>query len=596
MRKLLGFLLITVFASTASARVKYQDFASQGAVSVPALSAGPTSVLKVCPGATLAFYTAGTSTLRTVYTNADGTGATTTISADGSGRFRAYLDDGIYDIVQTGGGCSNRTYSDVMVYGETLFVNIKGRGALCNGTTDDTLAIQSAYDLSASGQPITVAWPAATCKFTNTINISTRSTRTYGVGSYASNALFVPTSGGLPAFKAASGTSSPISNIEFRGLRLYSTDTTLQKIGFEIVDGSFIIFDDIAIGPEEMWKGAGTSIGIKLRGRELINIRNCSIWANDGVALSIQPNPNDVRDGDYLIVQNTVLSGDKTANTTQPVIAALSNTQITRSAFRDINMSYGGWGFYWVDNASATSSDGLEFSHFFWEQSKNASGVGELIRIDKTGSSKLYNFTCKHCGVGGVQLPNGIYLRSVDQAQIDQLFVSSSSTGVPLNVSTTNGLTLRNQFLQTNSSNIMTNMRRVGCKGRAEVSATAACSEEVWESTANTNLKESFVIWDTPFYTETGTLAPGASTPINMVGGTLKVGRIAVEAKGPTILASGTVSLASTRAALLDAGINFDDADTPNNLCVIWSSASVANLKNNTAESLDYAFVIWYRK
>lgn len=98
------------------------------------------------PSATVTVYLAGTLTLATLYSDTNRTAKANPFTAASDGTWSFYIDGGRYDIKFSGGGIAAPfTIGDVWVSDE--FLNIIQFGAVGDGVTDDTSAIQTALDL-----------------------------------------------------------------------------------------------------------------------------------------------------------------------------------------------------------------------------------------------------------------------------------------------------------------------------------------------------------------------------------------------------------------------------------------------------------------
>lgn len=452
------------------------------------------------------------------------------------------------------------------------------------GQTDVTAAIQARID-SVGNAAYNFMLPSGILKTSSRLLCKYDGQVLIGTGDYGTYINYVPTAhdGQAVLFAKDDGASS-IWHCGIKNIRIRSTDSTYRKIAVEVRDARTFNMSDCSIGSPFL--GGGASIGIRLAGREYITIKNTYVFTQDGIPFDIQTNPAAAIDQDYLRVENCVFSGDDTASSTQPCIRVASGVQMTRSAFRGINMSLGGAGFSWVDSTSTVSSDQLLLEQMGYEQSRSADGVGYAIKIDKTGGAVLNHLRIAGNLAGGDPFViNGLYLRNVSIASaIDVQFSTGGDTG--LNISTVNRLVMQNCFEQSGATRTMTNMQPVVRFGRNIVSGVQSWALEVWETTANTNEGDSISFNEVYVRHRKVTLAAGASVVITTGG--LVSGFFRVSAVGATISASGTAAVDNARATLLSggAGSNFAASSTAGRLCIIYASSTAMTLHNQTAESL----------
>lgn len=155
-------------------------------------------------------------------------------------------------------------------------VSVKDFGAVGNGTTDDTIAIQAAIDASDS-----VFFPEGTYKITSEITLNSNNVL-FGAGQGATTLLF---------YKASNPASS-----EFMLAARYKSNITIQDMTVKsnaYADGLFDVGTYYA-GPPKRYVGgdAGKINGILISSCSNVTVQNCEItgFNYDGIRVSVEGN------------------------------------------------------------------------------------------------------------------------------------------------------------------------------------------------------------------------------------------------------------------------------------------------------------------
>lgn len=588
MKRALLLLTLLLASSPLYALGRVDGYAERGNLSaVTNTNGNRTPVMRACPGATIDVFLFGTATRATLYSNASLTAKSNPMTADSAAYWYFYAADGEYTLTFTCSGSSWSEYRKIGGGGSSFEVHVTDYGARCDGTTDDLAAINAA--LAVSG-PHTVRIPSATCKFTDTLIINQSYVRLVGYGAYVSNLNFVPASGGKPAILISAG-ASIISYNAVKDLRILSTDTTLAKTAIKATDTSYLVIDTVVIGPSNGFMGGGASVGIHLQGREVTRIIHSLIYVLDGIPLLIDNNPNSNLDSDLLHVEDFVFVGDQTLGTSQPVIKIAASVHLTSNVIENGSLIFGGDGIQWIDSGAVQNSAILQIRNVRREQERTAGTW--LVYIDHSNTLRQLDIQGMS---GGANSTNGIFLRDVTNVTIKQfLFLNTAGVGLNVDGASVNHVILDNNYFIGGSTLTMTSMRRLIGFGKDVTSNVPSMTFAVWESTLNASTDFGILISDAIVISKQGTLAAGASVSLPMQGGAVRAGLIQVTGRGTTILAAGTVNISSLGHDLVSGDSDFAVGNTAGKLCVQVAGSSAASLINNTAESIDYIYLMWYR-
>ena len=313
-------------------------------------------------------------------------------------------------------------------------INIKaaGYGAVGDGVTDDTAAVQAAYTAAVSGQ--VVYWPGqATYKIVGTLALRTAYVTTVFGGSgqdaqidSGSTSLkgccinHAPTAAGV-LFDVA--TSSPSTTVlkapRFLGECLvYSTEETFSKVAFKLQNVSRPYFArTVQIGGTSghTYRGStggdGGSVGIYFLGREQLHLDGMHI--NAQVCLRIGKNPDGSNfDLDSCSLDGVALaSGTDTPPGTLPWTNILidNNVRISIACFggpQISNFSGGNYSLYWAPTTMSTQASHLTLRNWLTEQLQDVTKYSVNINIDVGAANGMDCLTCENCvftnGVNGV--------------------------------------------------------------------------------------------------------------------------------------------------------------------------------------------------
>jgi hypothetical protein len=326
-------------------------------------------------------------------------------------------------------------------------VNVKDFGAVGDGTTDDTTAIQAA--ITAGGQHSKIWLPSGTYKVTSTLTITNDRVHFFGSGMWATQILFAPT---------ANDTCIEISdgaNIIYQGsisdLTFYSNDSTYTKVALEISDASGYRAENIAIGggvvvgSSTFWSGnSATSIGLRTKGREFCQIKNLYNYADKPVVIA--GNPNSILDIDHFHFQNLYLAAN--AN---PCVTIDDGVNLSNVEFDGANpWVLGTYGLYWSDTTTSAISNNLRIRGVRTEQGEDATAHSIYIS---------HNFALQGLDVESCYLDTarkGVYLRKVSYADLTTVIYGGTLEAFNATALAGFNLSFRNCFWQQSSTATLT--------------------------------------------------------------------------------------------------------------------------------------------
>lgn len=322
-------------------------------------------------------------------------------------------------------------------------ITVKQFGAKGDGTTDDTAAIQNTINAFPSGN-CRIRFPKGVYKVTSAITVANGRTHLEGDGIFATQILFVPTANGV-CFQFTAG-ASVLYQTSLRDMTFYSNDSTYSKVAIDLVDTSQFVLDNvsisgsIAVNGSVFWSGS-SSIGLRVRGRELGNIKNFTAFCD--LPIVIGPNPNFAAISiDHFHFQDLYIGANG-----NPKVTIQTGVNLTNVLF-DGRQAWvlGTDGLSWVDTSTTSTSAGLTIKNVRCEQ--ETSSTAHAINIQHNfGLQRLVLDNC-YWGLN----TQGILLRKVSQVDIRDHFHVGGTT-MALDVDSTVGqIILANVFTQTGST------------------------------------------------------------------------------------------------------------------------------------------------
>lgn len=431
-------------------------------------------------GGKLYSYAAGTTTPLVTYTDQAGTSANTNpVILDSRGEASVWLGTGPYKLrlttatdvdiwtvddiysegalsmsellssagsslvgfIQSGTGATYRTVQSKL----RDAVSVKDFGAVGDGVTDDTAAIQAAINSKAGF--LAVYFPAGTYKVTSQITIANDRTTLYGDGA-ASRILFLPTANAV-CFLFENGSNSSVQNV-VRDLAFYSTDTTYTKTAIKLIDVSQCLVDNVrTIFPH--WHG-NTSIFLHVLGRDTTAVRCLNVFADSPIRISPIPAPH-VAAGigiDHFHFSDCYIGNTTSAN---PLITVDDGVILSNVTFDGYQAWVGGSnGFYWNDTTSSAISFGLTISNARWEQPVSLGGWA--VYINRTAAN-VQQTTFRNIYAGQ---QNGVWLRRNLYFVLENFVYAGANTAS--NIDNTNSFGQINLVASNNLATITLNALR----------------------------------------------------------------------------------------------------------------------------------------
>ena len=474
-------------------------------------------------------------------------------------------------------------------------------GAVGDGSTDDTQAIQDAVD---AGPNIKVYFPKGIYKITSTITISEMSVYLYGDGGLASELRFVPTGADVMFHVQA-----PASAVYYRGgmkdLFFSSNDFSYVKTGILLEDISEyrlhgLTCHDSVFGTGWSDTSTKSSIFLHTTGRDTLSVRDCQFTAD--LPLLIDQNPNTLRtqvlDADHFNFHNMYLLC--TVNTAMPCVRVTNGVNFSDLSFTGYQpwVRPGGNGFELIDTTNnSIASLNLIFDGVGFEQAQGTPGTDFSFRIDKTGTNNINGINFRNFGCA-VEI-NGFYLRGCDRINFDQGYVVGTYSGqVVLNANgTCDDLDSRNVDWQGNDSDaVATTTGLVQTSGDKKLAVASPLPENFHMVAAQTDDEDQQGVreFDGQNITRKITLADDGTYNVGSVG-TAELAMVQIVAKGSTVRESAvfssdsyaTTKLAGTSGTAITAASGFLSFYRGSD-----GGGSIDILKNETGESLTVLIIV----
>lgn len=379
---------------------------------------------------------------------------------------------------------ANANISELYGRGTGIYVKDAPYSALCNGSADDTSAIQAAINAvgSSGGQ---ILLPSATCKITNLI-IPKNGTRIRGAGIYATTIVCSPSGDqGAPGnnvidpgtcfeFGKSGGGNGVDTVVEefssaIEDLYITTSDTTRSKAAIRSVETAQFYIHNVLI---DGFYG-GDSVGVRTFGHENLVMDRVRIEASVPLRISRPVTPiSGVTYTDSFHFSNLYLraphgsdattggsgTGRYPATLPKAVIVVDDAVFMSNVIFDGYENWIGGqYGLYWVNPGNSNSIIyNLAFKNVRWEQSVVGDGTGRYAyKIDFTSAANIprnilfeNGYICTTTGQD-----SGYYLRKVQAVtMLNEHCPANNSTGtnpVVMNVGDVYQIEWRNVYTDT---------------------------------------------------------------------------------------------------------------------------------------------------
>lgn len=406
---------------------------------------------KIVKSGTVTVYLAGTSTLASIYTASSGGTAVNSVSAsatDGSWSFYVDTDDYTrtqkFKIVFSKSGFTSKTIDNVVIFPEPgllSWVNVKDHGAVGDGVTDDTAAIQEAID-SLSGDPGVIYLPSGTYLVASTLAISGHRQGLIGDGRNITTILFNPTAADT-CIEINSGTASAIVENFIKSLTISGSGSTYVLKGITIENTEEMVIEEIDI--VSMTDATAACVGIQSYGKHMFVMRKTSISADTPIQIS--ENPHKLTEGNidcdhYHFSDLYLIAGDDNY-----CLLFDDKVNVTNFNLDGYNAFIGGKSaIYWVESTSDTvTSANISFNNIRYEQETDSASY----MVDIQSDDAIYNMTIRNFYGGATA--KGFRFDNVVNLLLDSCQYIQANVALTLGA-TCRPTTLTNCFFQSSST------------------------------------------------------------------------------------------------------------------------------------------------
>lgn len=416
------------------------------------------------------------------------------------------------------------------------FVSVKDFGAVGDGITDDTVAIQTAINSFASGQG-TVYFPKGTYLVTSTVSVVLDRLILLGAGKRITRIKFQPTASDICFFfgKGGEGTTDAglIVQCSLIGMEFTSTDVTYKKTAVEFKDIGQFSIEDVVVGSTTQWTGAG-SIGFRIRGREATSFSNVEAYANRPFVFSLN-NSAPTLCLDHFTFHNIVAAcrghTEATPIYNETVFFFEPGVNFSNVSFTGYQAWLRGKNGLYYDNSVTPAAGGsysMNIQNVRWEGSfgDDDSGYSFYFNHGATSTADAISFDNVYLG----EIGNGYYFRRVKGVTIENSIWGRAS-GDMLNIDASIG----SEFFQI-----------INCFWQTGATATIPAAFLAMNAVKSDN---TAAIYKSAIYTA----AQGLERRDAIAGAPLNQGRLDVAAADPTVVTLPLDATATVVGTLTDS-------------------------------------------
>ncbi len=442
------------------------------------------------------------------------------------------------------------------------------------GAVDASTAIQACADAAGTGGLL--VFSPGTYRINSTIKLryDYQSWMCYGV-----LFDFRPTSASTAVEIKSASAGQSIWGAVFAGARITSPDSLYVKTAVDVVDARIMSMRDITVTGSVVHSGSNffsdstsSSIGIRIRGREIIDVSHIYVAADLPIRIDGSPNTSIVGVDHCQFTQLVLLAHQN------PGILISSGTILTQSGFKGLSVNLAREGIKWIDSTGTTASNGMFIHDMRAEQPESTSYA--VIDIRHT-STVLQGLAVR----GGFCNQVGPYLRGVENVSFDDWYHGTTDKALDVDA-TVSGIDVDNCFWQAGSTASIAGQRVLF--ETTKLPNTAPLSP-TFRMQPSSNTKRNMVLGGA-IGQEPVTIANNAVLTLeNNIGGLFSI--TDDRGLGAVFVVHGTNGVSELVSTTTSAAYFSNTATTASKTNVYWTGAAYA-IENKTGASRNYRFAL----